>query len=273
MRGPEYVEYVYMSTNRKSAPVQSVDRAVSVMEFLSRQGLSGLTEIANELQIHKSTVYRLLATLEYRGIVEQDPDTEKYRLGFGLAALAGSVTADLDIVRHSRGICQSLSDETQETVTLEVLEGTEVVIIHQSISSSSVLGADWSGSHTPLHCTASGKVLMAHMPDRRVNQILRKPLQSKTEHTIVEPDKLRQQFEEILASGYAYTIEELEIGLNAVGAPIYSSGGNVVGALSLSGPAFRLPLESIPEFGQRAVGAGADISRRFGFHAGTVAGK
>jgi len=252
--------------------VQSVDRAVSVMEFLSRQGLSGLTEIANELDIHKSTVYRLLATLENRGIVEQDTDTEKYRLGFGLAAMAGAVTADLDIVRHSRGICQSLSDETQETVTLEVLEGNEAVIIHQSIASSSVLGADWSGSHTPLHCTASGKVLMAHMPSQRVNRILRRPLESKTEHTIVDPGRLREQFEEIRESGYGYTVEELEVGLNAVGAPIHASSGNVVGAVSLSGPAFRLPLESIPELGKRTSGAGADISRRFGYHRGATAG-
>lgn len=243
------------------------------MEFLSRQGLSGLTEISNELQIHKSTVYRLLATLEYRGIVEQDPDTERYRLGFGLAAMAGSVTADLDILRHSRGICQRLSDDTEETVTLEVLEGNEAVIIHQSISSSSVLGADWSGSHTPLHCTASGKVLMAHMAPRRVGQLLRRPLENKTENTIVDPDKLREQFEQIRTSGYGYTVEELEIGLNAVGAPIHTSDGNVVGAVSLSGPAFRLPLESIPELGEQTAGAGNEISRRFGFHHGATAGK
>ncbi|WP_235401561.1 IclR family transcriptional regulator [Rubrobacter aplysinae] len=253
--------------------MQSVDRAVSVMEFLSRQGLSSLTEIANELDIHKSTVYRLLATLEYRGIVEQDPDTERYRLGFGLAAMAGSVTADLDIVRHSRGICQSLSDETEETVTLEVLEGNEAVIIHQSISSSSVLGADWSGSHTPLHCTASGKVLMAHMPSRRVNGLLRKQLEAKTDNTIVEPDHLREQFQEIRESGYGYTVEELEVGLNAVGAPIHASDGNVVGAVSLSGPAFRLPLESIPDYGRLTAGAGSDISRRFGYHRGATTGR
>lgn len=259
-----------MPSNRKSAPVQSVDRAVSVMEFLSRNGLSGLTEISNELQIHKSTVYRLLATLEYRGIVEQDTDTEKYRLGFGLAVMAGSVTADLDIVRHSRGICQRLSDDTEETVTLEVLEGSDAVIIHQSISSSSVLGADWSGSHTPLHCTASGKVLMAHMPSRRVGQLLRKPLESKTENTIVDPDKLREQFDEIRASGYGYTVEELEEGLNAVGAPIHASDGSVIGAVSLSGPAFRLPFDSLPDLGFRTADAGSEISRRFGFHRGSV---
>lgn len=243
------------------------------MEFLSRQGLSGLTEIANELNIHKSTVYRLLATLEYRGLVEQDSDTEKYRLGFGLAALAGSVTADLDIVRHSRGTCQRLSDETQETVTLEVLEGDEAVIIHQSIASSSVLGADWSGSHTPLHCTASGKVLMAHMPSRRSNQLMRRSLQRMTDNTIVEPEKLREQFEKIRTQGYGYTVEELEIGLNAASAPIRTADGKVVGAVSISGPAFRLPPESIPEIGDLIVGASADISRRFGFHEGAVASK
>ena len=264
--GGSLLQFVAMSTSsRKSVPIQSVDRAVSVMEFLSHQGWSGLTEIATGLQMHKSTVYRMLATLEYRGLVEQDPDTEKYRLGFGLATLASAVTADLDIVRHSRATCQQLSDQTEETVTLTVLEGDEAVIIHQSVSSSSVLSADWSGLHSPLHCTASGKVLLAYLPARRQNRILDRPLERLTENTIVDPEVLRKQLEEIKVSGYGYTIEELEVGLNAVAAPIYSSGGKVIGAVGVSGPAFRLPAESMTEYGEMTASACADISRRFGY--------
>jgi DNA-binding IclR family transcriptional regulator len=236
------------------------------MEFLARQGWSSLTEMSNELQMHKSTVYRLLATLEYRGLVEQDPETEKYRLGFGLASLASAVTSELDIVRYARSSCQKLSDETEETVTLTVLEGDEAVNIHQSISSSSVLGADWSGSHTPLHCTASGKVLMAHMTKRRQNRVLKRPLDRLTENTIVDPDAMRGQLEEIRTKGYGYTIEELEVGLNAVGAPIYASGGSVLGAVSVSGPSFRILPESIDDLGQLTSRFGSDISRRFGFY-------
>src|ERR687893_504055 len=105
---------------RRSPLVQSVDRAVSVMEFLSRHGWSGVTEVARELDIHKSTAYRLLTTLRDRGLVEQDAATEKYRLGFGLIALASSVTAELDVARCSRPVCERLSERTRETVTIAV---------------------------------------------------------------------------------------------------------------------------------------------------------
>ena len=141
------------TVNRSNTFVQSVDRAVSVMEFLSRRGWSGVTEIANELNIHKSTAYRLLTTLRDRGLVEQDAATEKYRLGFGLVLLASSVRADLDILRCARPICERLSEQTRETVTVAVLEGDDAVVIHQNISRSSALSVDWTGRHTPLHGT------------------------------------------------------------------------------------------------------------------------
>src|SRR3712207_9371804 len=99
----ENVEYTAMdAVDRGSTFVQSVDRAISIMEFLSRRGWSGATEGANELNIHKSTAYRLLVTLRERGLIEQDAATEKYRLGFGLGLLASSVRGDPDILRRPR---------------------------------------------------------------------------------------------------------------------------------------------------------------------------
>src|SRR3712207_4619119 len=94
------------TTKRRNNFVQSVSRAITVMELLSRRGWSGVTEVAKALEINKSTAYRLLTTLRDRGLVEQDAATEKYRLGFGLVALASSVTADLDIARCSRPVCE-----------------------------------------------------------------------------------------------------------------------------------------------------------------------
>ncbi|MDQ3602519.1 MAG: helix-turn-helix domain-containing protein, partial [Actinomycetota bacterium] len=122
---------------RRSPSLQSVDRAVSVMEFLSRRGWSGVTEVSRELDIHKSTAYRLLTTLRDRGLVEQDAATEKYRLGFGLVLLARAVRADLDILRCARPVCERLSEHTKETVTIAVLERDDAVVIHQSISRAS----------------------------------------------------------------------------------------------------------------------------------------
>jgi DNA-binding IclR family transcriptional regulator len=253
------------AVHRKNAFVQSVDRAVSMMEFLSRNGWSGVTEVANELGIHKSTAYRLLTTLRDRGLVEQNNATEKYRLGFGVVLLASTVTADLDVLRCAQSVCERLSEQTQETVTVTVLEGDDAVIVHQTMSKSSALSVDWTGMHTPLHATAAGKVFLLHMPDAQRRRVLRRPLERFTEKTIVDPEVLRNHIQAIREDGYGYTLEELEVGLNAVGAPIRSSNGVVVGSVSVSGPVFRLPVESIPEAAELVKEATAEISRCLGF--------
>ena len=250
---------------RKSTSVQSVDRAVSVMELLARTGSSGVTEVAREIGIHKSTAYRLLTTLRDRGLVEQDEATEKYRLGFGLVLLASAVTADLDILRCARPLCERLSEQTQETVTVAVLEDDDAVVIHQTVSKSSALSVDWTGRHTPIHATAAGQVFLSHMPEDQRRRILRRSLERFTENTVLARATLEERAQETRERGYGYTIEELEIGLNAVGAPVRSSDGAVVATVSVSGPVFRLPAEDIPEVGELVKGAASEISRCLGF--------
>jgi DNA-binding IclR family transcriptional regulator len=235
------------------------------MEFLSRRGWSGVTEISRELEIHKSTAYRLLTTLRDRGLVEQDAATEKYRLGFGLVLLARAVRADLDILRCARPVCERLSERSGETVTLAVLEGDDAVIIHQSISRASALSVDWTGRHTPLHATAAGKIFLAYMPEDQLQSILGRPLERFTENTIIDPASLKDHTSKILDEGYGCTVEELELGLNAIGAPIRGAEGAVVGAVSVSGPAFRLPPDTLPETGELSRRAAAEISRCLGF--------
>jgi DNA-binding IclR family transcriptional regulator len=252
------------TTKRRNNFVQSVDRAITVMELLSRRGWSGVTEVAKELEINKSTSYRLLTTLRDRGLVEQDPATEKYRLGFGLVTLASSVTADLDVARCSRPVCDRLAQQTRETITVAVLEGDDAVILYQCNTRSSALSVDWSGRHTPLHATAAGKIFLHYMPEDQRRRIFRRSLQSYTENTIVDPKALR---EDIRGHGrdYWYTIEELEVGLNAIAAPVRCAEGLVVAAVSVSGPAFRLPPKSFPEIGELCVQAADEISRCLGF--------
>ena len=250
---------------RRSTSVQSVDRAISVMELLSRRGWSGVTEVARELDIHKSTAYRLLTTLRDRGLVEQDAATEKYRLGFGLVLLARAVSADLDILRCARPVCEHLSELTKETVTIAVLEDDDAVVIHQSISRASALSVDWTGRHTPLHATAAGKIFLSYMPEDQQLRILRGPLERFTENTIVDPASLIDHTRKIRDHGYGYTVEELEVGLNAVGSPIRRADGEVVGTVSVSGPAFRLPPDALPETGVLAKRAATEISRCLGF--------
>jgi DNA-binding IclR family transcriptional regulator len=236
-----------------------------VLEYLCARGWSGVTEIAAALGTHKSTAYRLLATLKDRGLVEQDVETDRYRLGLGVVYLASAVTADLDILHYARPVCDRLREQAQGTVTISVLAGDDVLVIYQAMSSSSVLNVDWRGKHLPLHCTSDGKVLLAHLPDTRQRAILEKPLKRFTAHTIVDPDALRAQIRAIRDVGYGYTVEELEIGLNAVAAPCFAAGHEVVATVGLSGPAARFQPESIPGLGRLTMGAADEISAATGF--------
>lgn len=249
-----------------SGTVQSVDRALRVLEVLSRRGRMGVTEVAAEIGVHKSNAHRMLATLLDHGLVEQEPETEKYRLGFGLVGLASAVTAEIDVVRNARPTSQRLSEETGETVIVTTLVARELVILHQASSQSSVLGVDWSGWRMPLHCTPGGKVMMADLPEEEREALLASPLERFTDKTIVDPDELREQLREVRELGYAYTVEELETGLNGVAAPIRRPGDQPAAAIGVYGPAFRLSAESLGSFGETTRRAADEISRRLGFH-------
>jgi DNA-binding IclR family transcriptional regulator len=249
--------------------IQSVDRAIAVLEFLSTKGWSGVTEVATALGTHKSTAYRLLSTLKDRGLVEQDTRTDLYRLGLGLVYLASAVSAELAILHYARPICDRLREQTQGTVTISVLTGDDVMVIYQAMSSSSVLNVDWRGKHLPLHCTSDGKVLLAYLSESRRRAVLGKTLRRFTEHTIVDPLALSEQLRRIRETGYGFTLEELEIGLNAVAAPVFSGGSAVTATVGLSGPAARIPQPSIPDLALLVMGAAAEISATAGVTAVT----
>jgi DNA-binding IclR family transcriptional regulator len=246
------------------AVVQSVDRALAILEILEREGWMGVTALAAELQIHKSTAFRLLATLEQRGLVEQHVETQKYRLGFALVRLAGAVRAGLDLTRSARPVCEWLSEQTGETVNLAVLEGGEVVNIDQVNLSSSVVSVDWLGRRTGLHVTSTGKVFLASLPERVRDDILRSGLPRLTDRTITDPDRLRAELADIRERGWGSTEEELELGLNAVAAPVHGADGSVLAAICVSGPVFRLTRERLSAVGPLAADAAQQISRRLG---------
>jgi len=140
--------------------VQSVDRAISVLEILARQGEAGVSEVATEIEVHKSTAFRLLNALESRGLVEQAEDRGKYRLGFGIVRLAGAVSGGMDVTRHSRPVCERLARELGETVNIAVAESHHVVNLDQVRGTPAVTAHNWVGRLTPLHATSSGKVLL-----------------------------------------------------------------------------------------------------------------
>jgi DNA-binding IclR family transcriptional regulator len=245
--------------------LQSVTRAVRALEQIAEAGELGVTELGRRLDVHKATASRLVATLAERGLVERDPLTEKYRLGFGLIRLAGAAMAGLDIVRTAHPVLEDLADRTRETVNLGVLSVGAVVYIDQVTGTRSIVAVSWVGRRTPLHATSNGKILLSAMTDTELDRHLSQPLEALTERTIVDPTALRAQLREITARGYAQTMEELEQGLNAVAAPVRQADGHVAAALSVSGPAFRMRPIDLPRIARDTMEAADAISRRLGY--------
>jgi DNA-binding IclR family transcriptional regulator len=248
-----------------AALVQSVDRALSILEILAAKGEAGVTEVAAELGVHKSTAFRLVAVLESKGLVEQLADRGKYRLGFGIVRLAGAATAQLDLAQEGRRTCEELAADLGETVNIAIMDGERAVNISQVRSPAAIISQNWVGRGTPLHATSSGKVLLAYAPDPVRKAALSRDLQRFTSATITDPDMLQRELDLTLERGWGSTVEEYEVGLNAVAAPVRDGDGEVVAAVSVAGPAFRMPPEKFEDIVRR-VAAGADeLSRRLGF--------
>ncbi|ARF54113.1 IclR family transcriptional regulator [Streptomyces gilvosporeus] len=245
--------------------VQSVDRAVSVLETLARLGEAGVTEMSEELGVHKSTAFRILGVLESRGLVGQEKERGKYFLGAGVLRLAGAAAIRLDISQEGQPVCRALAQDTGETANIAVLDGDAAVNIMQARGAAAVTAYNWLGRRTPLHATASGKVLLAHLPrDRREALIGRKPARF-TAHTLTTAAGLRAQLTAAFEDGFACSVEELEVGLNAVAAPVRAHDGGVIGAIGVSGPAYRMERARLPELAERSARAAAELSRRMGY--------
>ena len=152
--------------------MQSVDRALFVLEILARLGEAGVTDLATEIDVHKSTVSRLLTSLEDHDLVEQLQDRGKYRLGVGILRLANAVSGELDIIQQGREICERLAVDVGETVNVAVRRSEYVVNVDQARGPSSVGSHNWVGELTPLHATSSGKVLLALMSAQARRELL-----------------------------------------------------------------------------------------------------
>lgn len=248
----------------QAGPVQSVDRAISILEILARSGEAGVTEIAGELGVHKSTAFRLIASLEARGLVEQTEDRGKYRIGNGILRLAGATTARLDVVQESRPICRTLAADTGETVNIAVLADRSAFYVDQVAGPSALQPRNWVGQHIPLHATSNGKVLLSGLTGEELDATL-VALPSYTKATVTSRRKLMAELAEVRARGYAVAVDELEVGLTALAAPIRNAHGDVVASMSLSGPSFRLDAVRIDQVAPLLLAAAAAASRRLGW--------
>lgn len=250
---------------QRSGSIQSVERAVAVLKlFGEAEPELGVSELARRLKLHKSTVSRLLSTLEAGGFVQQDPRSARYRLGLQLATLAGLALTQYELRDVARPSLQELAIETGETTTVSVIDGMEAVNIDQVLAPHPVKHLGWIGRRLPLHCTAAGKSLLAYLPSGALDGYLVRPLARYTARTVTNPALLRRELEGIRARGFAIGQEEYEADLSAVGSAVRDHRGDVVASITVSGPSFRLSADRLRQLGEAVRLAAARISARLG---------
>ena len=220
--------------------------------------------MAAELGVHKSTAFRLIAALENWSLIEQDGERGKYHLGRGVLRLAAATAARLELPTESRPVCRRLAAELGEAVNIAIFDCGEATSILQEYAPSAITGRNWLGQRTPLHATASGKMLLACTDAMTRKAVLVSDLHRYTSHTVTEPTLLEAELVKVREQGWASTSEELEIGLNAVAAPVYDGTGEVVAAVGVSGPSYRLSAESFPAVAAQLVEGAREISARLG---------
>ncbi|MFC7405086.1 IclR family transcriptional regulator [Georgenia alba] len=253
-----------VSTDRPARPVQSVDRALRVLEILVREEEASLGELAREIGVHKSTISRLVDVLSGHDLVEPPEGQGGYRLGIGCLRLAGATAGRLSVAAEAQPVCDRLAAELDETCNVAILSSGMAVNVCQAEGSTTIGTRNWIGQRTPAHATSNGKVLLAHLPEEELREMLTRRLERFTARTITAPAALRQELRQVREQGHAFAHEEFEEGLHAVAAPIHDHTGSVVAALSAAGPGYRLTEEELPRVRDAVVAGAAEVSRRLG---------
>jgi IclR family transcriptional regulator, KDG regulon repressor len=255
---------------RDSAPsgrLNSVRNAARLLkEFSGVDKQLGVTELADRLGLGKSTVHRLLATLADERLLERDAATGRYRLGLGIYELGAVVTAHVELHEAAMPALVSLRQRTGETVHVAVLDGLESVYVERLDSPHTLRIFSRVGHRLPAHATSTGKVLLAGLPPQTLDARLRQwnPV-ALTPRTITDEATLRAELLLVTRRGWAENVEEGEVGVASVGAPIRGIDGSVTAAISIVGPITRVKGASLRRFSGAVVEAANSISARLGY--------
>jgi IclR family transcriptional regulator, KDG regulon repressor len=247
--------------------VKSVSRALDIIQLVSlkKEGL-GVTEIANQIDINKSSVYRILSTLARYGYIEQDSETGRYKLGYKFLEISSKLLESIDLRKEAKPFLQKLENETNEVIHLVVYDQGEVVYIEKLEGNETLRMHSKVGKRAPMHCTSVGKAILANLPSSVVLDILdRKGLPMHTKNTITNKDAFLKELIRVKQQGYALDLEENEYGIRCIAAPIFDHLGKVIAAVSVSGPTIRMTDERLKQLQPRMIEIGKQISARLGF--------
>lgn len=252
--------------NGAMAGAQVVDRVVDILETFTQLGPElGVSEISRALDLKKATAHRLLASLRRRGLVAQDPETRRYRLGMKLWELGSMATNHVEWIDRVKPYIQKLTERTGETTHLAVLSDGQVLYVDKVESAHSLRMPSQVGRRLPVHCTGIGKALVAFLPDEVLNGLIaRRGMASFTPKTITDRKRLADELEGVRSRGYSIDNEEIEEGLVCIGAPVRDHTAHVVAAISIAGPSSRLRPDRVPGHAEAVVDAANAMSATLG---------
>ncbi|MBW2039651.1 MAG: IclR family transcriptional regulator [Deltaproteobacteria bacterium] len=253
---------------KSSYIIKSVANALDLLEEFSADVRElGVTELSRRLRLHKNNVFRLLATLELRGYIEQNRETENYRLGLKSLELGQTYLRQIGLVRQARPILEELAKNCDENAGLGIIRQNSMVYLDVVETEQTVRVASRIGWRLPVYCSAIGKAQIAFKSESEIEKIISwGDMKKFTENTITGREKFLQHIKEIREKGYAVDNEEYERGVKCVGVPVWDYTQNVVAGISVAGPAFRLTKEVLEKKIIPAIlEAGREISKRLGY--------
>ena len=250
----------------RKGTVNAVRHAVEVLTALSGAGGTlGVSALARHVGLHKSTVSRILATLEEASLVEREQATGQFRLGVGLVALAGPLLRDLDVRRVARPLLEELARNFGETVSLSLWDGRAAVNVEQVLGNRAVAHVSVPGRRVPAHCTAAGKVLLAHCPEAEREAVFADGLEAYGPHTVTDPDALRRELDQLRRDGYALNDEEFEAESCGTASPVLDRHGDLVAAVTVAVPKHRFGAAARRTLSEQVRRAAAQTSRNLGY--------
>jgi IclR family transcriptional regulator, KDG regulon repressor len=246
--------------------VQSVDRALMILDILQENPSGyGVTELANRLDVSKSTVHRLLMSLLKKNFVQQNKENDKYSLGLKLIEYGQAVSENLDVRRLASPYLHKLAQSMEETAHLVIPDQQEIVYIDKIESSQTIRMFSKVGKRAPMHCTGVGKAILAFLPEHQIEDAIRtKGLRKFTEKTLSNRDDLLQNLNLIRSRGFSIDDEEHETGIKCAAAPIFNHNGEVVAGISVAGPIMRVTEDKLERMAEEVLHASSEISRLLG---------
>lgn len=246
--------------------IKSLDRAIMVLEALAAREGPSLSELASDMGESPATLYRILTTLEARGLTETDPVNQTWHIGAGAFLIGSAFLRRTNVAQRAQPFMRALMEATGETANLGVWRGAEVLFISQVETHHAIRAFFPPGATSSFHASGVGKALASQLDDERLKTLIKTSgLQTFTRKTITEPDALMENLRASAARGYAVDDEERFIGMTCVAAPVLNAAGEAVAGLSVSGPVTRLGVEEVATAAIKVKAAAAGLSRAIGY--------